>query len=578
MEHSIKHTPSKSNFPVQHKHGISVLHVEDDDFDAALVQRNLRRCDHAKFNIVREKTIAAALQLLNKHKFDVILLDLHLPDGQGLDSVKSFSQDAKKTPVIVLTGSDHSNKAAELVELGVQDLLPKTTIDGNILHHSIRYAIYRKEKENNLRAIKQHDELTGLLNQMLIHDRISHAISRHQRNRTRLAVLYINIDDFKDINNSLGPAAGDATLRHVAKGLKQSVRREDSVARVGADEFVVLLENLSDFVDLRVIITKLIDVAFSTMSIGCEVVHIQGSIGVSTYDTPSGESVHPHALLEQAEFSMYRAKQRQGSQYEIFDQTLHTQHDMQEALSHLATHNFDRSQFRVAYAPILTADRNGGGGARDLFGAQAQLTWVRHSHEHRLTADLLTLVENMSVAKKLGVWLLREAMNEWKTYVCCTKASSPQAPVPKLFLSLPPKFLYDNTVISDIARSVKELSFDPECLVLEMFGRDVLGHMSLAQAISTSCRNQLGVSICLSDFGSHHCSVALLQEIACDYLRLSPIFFSRAAEPKTSLIIATEIHSMACKLGLNVLAPDNCTAHQRQLLEESGITLFQRPA
>jgi diguanylate cyclase (GGDEF)-like protein len=585
MEFPIEHTPDDLNSAANEKVVISVLHIEDDDFDAALVQRNLKRCDHAKFNISREKTITAALQRLNAQQFDVILLDLHLPDGQGISSVKRFHHVAKTTPLIILTSNERTNKPVEFVNLGVQDFLPKSTIDGKILHHSIRYAILRKEKEIDLREISQHDQLTGLLSRKIVRDRITHAISRHQRSQSRLAVLYIDIDNFKGVNHTLGHAAGDALLKHVAQGLSKSVRKEDSVARMGGDEFVVLLENLKDFSDLRGIITKMIEKAFSPSTIEHEKLRAQLSIGVSTYDGTTKNSVSTNSLLEQADFSMYRAKEKQGSHYEMFDQALRAHHDMREALTQLTDHNFDRSQFRITYAPILATQAglnsqtalNQNIRQRSLFGAKAQLAWVRHSNEHLLTAELLTIVERMSVAKKLGEWLLREALREWKTYVCHANSPETDSPAPRLFLNLPPKFLYDEHALHTIDACVKALSFDPSCLVLEMYGQDIIEHLSLAQGITTRAKQELGLSVCLSDFGSHHCSIELLQEIPCDYLRLSACFYSPKADPKQSLVIASQTQILASKLGLKVLAPNNCTAEQSKLLQEAGVTLFQMP-
>lgn len=558
-----------SNRDAQISTTISVLHVEDDDFDAALVQRNLKKCAQANFNITRARSVAEGLYRLSDLTFDVILLDLQLPDGHGLESVSQFQDAANTTPLIVLTGHEKSNTPTEFVELGVQDFLPKATIDGNILHHSIRYAILRKEKEKTLKTLSQQDELTGLLNRKIIFDRITHATLRHRRSQVKLAVLYIDVDDFKSINDTFGHSAGDALLKHVANSLRNCVRKDDSVARMGGDEFVVLLENLRDFTDLQVIITKMVDQTFSALDLKGEHIFAQLSIGVSTYDGASGETTQADILLEQADFCMYRAKQTKGSHFEIFDQTLCAQQRMREALTQLTEHNFDRSQFRVSYAPITQAPES------ILHGAQAQLRWVHRTNEHLLSADLLSLVEKMSVAKTLGEWFLQEALQEWKTYVCGADMPDQSCTLAKLFLNLPPKFLYDSHAIACIAKTIEQVDFSPSRLVIEMYGKDVVNHLSLAREMSHTLKNQLGVSVCLADFGSHHCSLALLQDIACDYLRLGQCFFETPERFNQSIIIASEVQNMAKKLGLKVLAPDNYPPNQQTALIEAGITLFQ---
>lgn len=556
---------------------IAVLHVEDDDFDAALVQRNLKRSDHAVFNITRARSISGGLYQLSDQDFDIILLDLHLPDGQGLESVKQFHESAKTTPLIVLTGNERNTTPAEFVELGVQDFLPKATIDGNILHHSIRYAILRKEKEKSLKAISQHDELTGLLNRKIIVDRIAHAILRHRRSQSKLAVLYIDVDEFKSVNDTYGHAAGDALLKHVAQSLQRCVRTDDSVARMGGDEFVVLVEQLRDFTDLRKIVTKIIDETFAPQVLKNEKLFAQVSIGVSTFNGAiEVENVQANTLLEQADFCMYRAKQTQGSHYEVFDRTLCAQQHMREALTDLNEQNFDKGQFRVTYAPITATHQDA------LHGAQAQLTWIHRSNEHLLTANLLGLVEKLSVAKTLGEWFLHQALEEWKIYVChggshentCIANPAP----PKLFVNLPPKFLYNTQAIANIKQCLAEIDFDPECLVIEMYGKDLLEHLSLAREMSILLNNQLGVSTCLADFGSHLCSVAMLQDITCDYVRLSSCFFDSPQYEAKSLTIATDMRNLATNLGLQVLAPDNCTAGQKEKLLEAGFSLFQDTA
>lgn len=580
MDQSHRHNDATAQASPLIEQKISVLHVEDDDFDAALVQRNLKRCDHAKFEITRGKTLSEGLYKLSDEQFDVILLDLQLPDGQGLESVAKFHDAAKKTPLIILTGNEKNNTPAEFVELGVQDFLPKATIDGNILHHSIRYAILRKEKEKTLKTLSQHDELTGLLNRKIIYDRITHAILRHRRSQAKLAVLYIDVDEFKSINDTFGHSAGDALLKHVAESLRFCVRKDDSVARMGGDEFVVLLENLRDFTDLRVIINKIVDQTFSPFDLNGEKIFAQLSIGVSTYNGAGDENAQADILLEQADFCMYRAKQTKGSHFEIFDQTLCAQQHMREALTQLTEHSFDRAQFRVSYAPITQAPEG------SLHGAQAQLTWVHRTNEHLLTADLLSLVEKMSVAKTMGEWFLQEALQEWKTYVCggnidevSTEAGDgPSCAQAKLFLNLPPKFLYDSRALASIEQSIQQVGFDPKCLVIEMYGKDLVNHLSLAREMSALFKDQLGISVCLADFGGHHCSLALLQDITCDYLRLGHCFFSEPENFNRSVIIATEIQMMSKRLGLKVLAPDNCPQNLHSTLSDAGIILFQNKA
>jgi len=293
------------------KETLQVLLVEDNLADVRLMTETLNEVGTGKVHVQHVDRISTALRCLREEKFDVVLLDLNLPDGQGLETVERLCETNPQMPVIVLTGVEDDDLALASVKAGAQDYLVKGQVDGSGVTHAIRYSIERKQMEELIQHQAMHDELTGLPNMRLFHDRMGLAIERARRNRRiqykkwKMAVMLLDLDAFKTINDTLGHAQGDLLLQAVADRLQKTIRKSDTLARMGGDEFTLIFENETGRQDAKILARKIKAVFFQPFKLGEKDLGITASVGISLYPEDGKDS---DSLLNHADIAMYYAK------------------------------------------------------------------------------------------------------------------------------------------------------------------------------------------------------------------------------------------------------------------------------
>ena len=238
--------PATRDVKAPAREALRVLAVEDNPGDAILVREMLRDASPDGFVLRNADRLSAAVACLLEGAVDCVLLDLSLPDAEGLEALAQVRTVALDVPIIVLTGRTDEVLAVQAVHEGAQDYLIKGQVDARLLSRSINYAIERKRAEVELAHQAMHDALTGLPNRALFYDRLGQALNRVGRQGTAVAVLFLDLDRFKLINDSLGHGAGDKLLVAVAERLGGVLRAGDTAARFGGDEFVILFEHIAD--------------------------------------------------------------------------------------------------------------------------------------------------------------------------------------------------------------------------------------------------------------------------------------------------------------------------------------------
>ncbi|MGD9725770.1 MAG: diguanylate cyclase [Nitrospiraceae bacterium] len=297
---------------------MKVLLIEDNPVDAQLTQDLLNEWQPDRFELVQVSTLSEGLVRLSRDRFDVVLLDLSLPDTFGLSTVTQVLSTSTGIPVVVLSGHDDHNLALQAIQHGAQDYLVKGQGGSDVLARAILYAIERKRAQERLTYLAQYDQLTGLVNRTLFRDRLVHAMARSKRKDQPLGVMLLDLDRFKSVNDTLGHGVGDSLLQAVAERLKSCVREVDTIARMGGDEFTAILEGVSGDADVAVVAKRIIDSLGAPFALGPHRVSIGASIGVTLY--PSDDQ-NIDGLLKHADAAMYRAKQRGGNAFEFHSVT-----------------------------------------------------------------------------------------------------------------------------------------------------------------------------------------------------------------------------------------------------------------
>jgi diguanylate cyclase (GGDEF)-like protein len=294
---------------------IRVLLVEDDANDAEMISRVLALCTEPSCHCIHVRELSAAGPLVQNGDFHVVLLDLSLPDSDGLAGLRELALAAPKLPIVVLTGLAEKAAAIQAIRSGAQDYLVKGKNDPALLHRSLCHAIERKAFERGLAERAHFDHLTGLVNRTLFEDRLQLAIARARRTKGQVGLMFIDLDGFKEINDSLGHATGDEVLRCVAENLRCAVRESESVARLGGDEFTVLLDPMENAAATRMVAERILRAIGTPLVLSGRQIRVTGSVGIALFPDHANDA---ESLLRHADAAMFRAKGLGRNNYQIY--------------------------------------------------------------------------------------------------------------------------------------------------------------------------------------------------------------------------------------------------------------------
>lgn len=288
--------------------------LEDNVDAAASLAEALASLDE-RYRIRRATQLADAQRVVESEALEVALIDLSLPDADGCEAAIALRHAAPDLPLVALTGKDFESVALELMRIGVQDFLQKGTTSVQRIHQTLQLAVERHRMEGQLRRAAWFDPLTGVLNRAELYRQLAKAISHASRSVYRGAVMVVDIDDFKKINDSYGHRTGDGVLKEIAARLSAAARAGDSVGRLGGDEFVVILEGLRSREDAAAAARKASESTTFEFTIDGRFIPVSTSIGVAMFPD-QGDSVD--ILLEHADRAMYTAKRRGKRQFCFF--------------------------------------------------------------------------------------------------------------------------------------------------------------------------------------------------------------------------------------------------------------------
>lgn len=299
---------------------MKILMVEDNQDFAHFLRKKLARAHHEKMgalDVQHVDDLSSALECLGRGDYDLVLLDLLLPDSVGLETFRRVHNQAPETPIVMLTGVRDELLAEKALQEGAQDFLLKENINEDFLMRAVRFAIERHRILKEWKAAWEiekaqatHDPLTELPNRVLFQDRLHQAMALARRQEKGLAVLFIDLDHFKHVNDTLGHLIGDDLLKMVANRLRNAVREEDTVARLGGDEFVVILYGIDAEKEISAVAQRIHKKLSDPYFLNGHKLFVTASIGISLYTSKITE---PAQLVQNADFAMYLAKDLGGN-------------------------------------------------------------------------------------------------------------------------------------------------------------------------------------------------------------------------------------------------------------------------
>jgi diguanylate cyclase (GGDEF)-like protein/PAS domain S-box-containing protein len=491
-------------------------------------------------------------------------LGLHPDDAEP---VLSFIRDglrASGTVVPIEARVRHADGSWRTMEFVGSDLRHDPAIQGYVLN--VRDITERKNLEDQLRHQAFHDPLTGLANRARFTDRLEHALLRQRRKPSQLAVVFLDVDNFKSVNDGLGHAAGDKALVELARRIEQAVRVGDTVARFGGDEFAILLEDLASVDEAAEITGRLIESLREPIRLDDHpiITQVSGGIALSGLDETSVDG-----LLRNADVAMYVAKQGGKGRVEVYDEQMHLAlHERMQLMSDLQ-HALEGGEFVLHYQPIVSLSTT------DVLGVEALARWEHPRRGSIPPAQFIPLAEESGVIRELGRWVLAEACrqaHQWHQQF---------AKNPPLRMSVNVSGVQiDDRFVSDVQAILQDTGVDASALILELTESVTMREIPSIERLLHQLKS-LGIRLAIDDFGTGYSSLSYLHRFPFDILKIDKSFIADASGgPRNQL--TTAIAEIARTLGLELMAEGIERLQQVDSLREIGCDtgqgfLFARP-
>jgi diguanylate cyclase (GGDEF)-like protein/PAS domain S-box-containing protein len=412
----------------------------------------------------------------------------------------------------------------------------------------------------------ERDFLTGLPNRMLLNDRISQAIALAIRNKSRIALLFLDLDGFKYINDSLGHPVGDKLLRSIAERLAACVRGSDTVSRQGGDEFVVLLSELPSLEDAAISSRRILKAVAEAHSIDHHDLHITASIGVSIYPDDGHDA---EALIKNADTAMYQAKENGRGSYQFFKPAMNVRAVERQSVEESLRRAMTRHEFRLQYQPKVDL------GTGEITGAEALLRWIHPIRGLVSPASFIPIAEDCGLILPIGAWVLREACAQARRWLDEGLTLSTMA------VNVSAMEFREDNFLPGLLEILAETGLDPKYLELELTESVLMKHAESSTSILQALRDR-GVKIAIDDFGTGYSSLSYLRKFPVDALKIDQSFVRQISTAGDDTVIVTAVIGMARSLKLRVVAEGVETLEELEFLrahrcDEAQGFYFSRP-
>ncbi len=417
----------------------------------------------------------------------------------------------------------------------------------------------RMQTQERLHFLAHHDLLTELPNRAMLIERLNHAINRTQSTNEPLAVIFLDLDRFKIINDTLGHNAGDQLLQKVADRLRPCVRKRDTVARIGGDEFVILLENIKDIASITSVASNLLDTLAQPFLLEGRELFVTSSIGIGVYPQDGEDS---NTLLKNADTAMYRAKEHGRNNYQFYSADMSTRSLEKLTLETDLRHALDRDQFKLFYQPLVDL-KNG-----MIVGLESLLRWQHPELGLISPDDFIPILEETGLIITVGEWVLRTACGQNRQW---QNSGLPTLPVS---VNLSARQFSETNLAEQISTILKETQLAPTCLHLEITESVIMNNAASTYNILDEL-NRLGVHLAVDDFGTGYSSLSYLKRFPIDVLKIDRSFVRDiTTDPDDASIVSTVI-TLAHSLKLKVVAEGVETEEQALFLRNGSCDIAQ---
>ncbi|WP_198677876.1 EAL domain-containing protein [Aliidiomarina shirensis] len=414
----------------------------------------------------------------------------------------------------------------------------------------------RKEQEEKVAWHATHDPLTSLPNRSLLEDRLEQAFLFSRRYKKNLAIMFIDLDGFKPVNDSMGHSVGDALLKAVAERLRAAIRDGDTLSRFGGDEFVVVLPNAGTVEDINEIAERFLFTVAEPYKVGTKELTLTASIGVAVGDEALTE---PRLLIQQADMAMYKAKRRGNDNFEWFTSDINEKVERHVLMRHEIQEALKNEQFSLVYQPIFDSNKQ-------ITSVEALLRWHHPEQGVISPIEFISLAEHTGQIIPLGRWVFEQ--------VCRDMPELQALGIPTIAVNLSPLQLSRSRFCSDLEVILDTYGVSPEQLVLEITENVLVSELTNASSMLNEL-HRIGFKIAIDDFGTGYSSLRYLQELPIDILKIDKSFVNDVGEGKKYEGITRAMLAIAQELQLRVVAEGVETEDQLTFLKNHHCLYFQ---
>ena len=516
-----------------------VLIVEDDEDDYILLEELLLEAVGDIGAITWAEDYKSAQARIATEHFDFYFLDNRLGAELGLDLIVEIKQQYETAPpIIMLSGVDDYKTDLEAMEKGADDYLIKSELTAHLLERTFRYSLKSKDLEAKLAKLAHYDGLTGLYNRSLFNELLVKTIQQSERSGQKFALVTLDLDNFKFVNDNYGHPAGDQLLTKISRRLKHSTRSSDIVARLGGDEFSLLLKDVKNDSDFVKLVQNIMAIFQEPIQVDSKSVSVTTSAGIAIFPT---DAQIASELIDNSDRAMYQAKALGRNNYSFYNQKLHQVAIVKHQLELELNAAIDNNELLLHYQPIVSLS------TREIISYEALLRWPDSKNGFRNTEEFIEVAEESSLILKIGDWVFQQACLQLKIW------SEQGIKDRHISINVSANQFNSDDFTERVESYVKETPDLAQKLTIELTERKPL-------IISPTTVNRLlllsgiGFKFSVDDFGIGHSSISYLRAFPMDSIKIDKSIIQNILKSNEDLALCTAIIALGKALSLDVIA------------------------
>jgi len=531
--------------------------IADDDPSILLLLRHI--LTENNYQVTEARSGAQAIELCRKHSFDLAIFDLVMPDIDGINACNEVSyQIANPPPVLIVTSLDDDSSVSRAFEAGAVDYITKP-INWSVFRQRVKRIIEGEQNRQKVQRLEYHDALTGLPNRSLLLDRLESATLRAHRNQHMVALMMVDIDNLKLINETLGHHNGDKIIQSVATRLNKNMRETDTLSRSGGDEFNLIIENIQRLEDVGLLAAKFSRVIEHKLTLMDQDIQVKASIGISVYPQ-DGEDIG--SLLSHADAALYRAKEKGGNAFEFYSPDLGLRANRRLQLENALRNALEQDELVVYYQPKV--DLLSG----QATGVEALVRWNNPQQGIIPPDEFIPIAEETGLIIQLGHQVMEKACAQLKQW------QNSGIPVTNMSINVSARQFREQDLVSLLKDILGRHQLNAEHIELELTESTLLKNEDQAES-KLNQLHEMGIKISIDDFGTGYASLAYLKRLPIDILKIDKSFTDGIVHDPDDIAIVNAIYGLARGLGLKLVAEGIETEEQLKRIQTLGVDFGQ---